>query len=147
MSVAMSETQPRLLIPGLRGFYDWAGPVSWLLVRVTIGWMLLPNAWAKWSHGVEWTAANIMAKRVPSLPSEPTALFIMVLEVAAALCIPLGLFTRFFAAALAIQMAVIYAVMTGPSQSLAMMWGLIALAVALRGGGPYSLDRLIGREL
>ncbi len=147
MSSIMSETQPRLLIPALRTFYDWATPFSWLLVRLTVGLMLLPNAWTKWSHGVEWTAVNIMAKRVPSLPSEPTALFIMVLEAAAVICIPLGLFTRFVAAALAIQMAVIYAVMTGPSQTLAMMWGLIALAVALRGGGPYSLDRLIGREL
>jgi hypothetical protein len=27
------------------------------------------------------------------------------------------------------------------------MWGLIMLAVLLRGGGPYSLDRLLGREL
>jgi hypothetical protein len=27
------------------------------------------------------------------------------------------------------------------------MWGLIMLAIALRGGGPYSLDRRIGKEL
>jgi hypothetical protein len=27
------------------------------------------------------------------------------------------------------------------------MWGLICLAIALRGGGPYSLDRKLGREL
>ena len=27
------------------------------------------------------------------------------------------------------------------------LWGLILFAVALRGGGPYSLDRKIGREL
>jgi hypothetical protein len=26
-------------------------------------------------------------------------------------------------------------------------WGLIVFAVSLRGGGPYSLDRLIGREI
>ncbi len=28
-----------------------------------------------------------------------------------------------------------------------LMWGLILLAVALRRCGPYSADRLIGREL
>jgi hypothetical protein len=28
----------------------------------------------------------------------------------------------------------------------ALFIGIIALAVFLRGGGPYSLDRLIGRE-
>jgi hypothetical protein len=27
------------------------------------------------------------------------------------------------------------------------MWGLVLFAVALRGGGPYSLDRLMRREL
>ena len=28
-----------------------------------------------------------------------------------------------------------------------LMWGLICFAIALRGGGPYSLDRRIGIEL
>jgi putative oxidoreductase len=28
-----------------------------------------------------------------------------------------------------------------------LMWGLIMLAIALRGGGPYSIDRRLGREL
>jgi uncharacterized membrane protein YphA (DoxX/SURF4 family) len=28
-----------------------------------------------------------------------------------------------------------------------LMWGLLLFAVALRGGGPYSLDRLLGRQL
>ena len=28
-----------------------------------------------------------------------------------------------------------------------LFWGLVMLAIALRGGGPYSLDRKIGREL
>ena len=28
-----------------------------------------------------------------------------------------------------------------------MMWGTLAFAIALRGGGPYSVDRVLGREL
>ena len=27
------------------------------------------------------------------------------------------------------------------------VWGLIVLAIAMRGGGPFSLDRWIGKEL
>jgi len=27
------------------------------------------------------------------------------------------------------------------------MWGMIFFAIALRGGGPYSFDRLLPREL
>ena len=28
-----------------------------------------------------------------------------------------------------------------------LLWGLVCFAIALRGGGPYSLDRKLGREL
>ena len=28
-----------------------------------------------------------------------------------------------------------------------LLWGLVCFAIALRGGGPYSLDRLLGKEL
>jgi putative oxidoreductase len=28
-----------------------------------------------------------------------------------------------------------------------LLWGVMCLAIALRGGGPLSLDRLLGKEL
>ena len=150
MSATMSETRPRLLIPGLQGFYAWAEPVSWLLVRLTVGLMLLPHAWPKWTHGMEWVATNIMAKRVPTLPAEPVAMIVMVNELVGGICIALGLFTRFFAITVAIEMAVITSVFWpqgGPPYEQVLMWCVFAVAIALRGGGPYSLDRVIGREL
>ena len=30
---------------------------------------------------------------------------------------------------------------------LSLIWGIVFFAIALRGGGPYSLDRKIGKEL
>jgi hypothetical protein len=30
---------------------------------------------------------------------------------------------------------------------LFLLWGIVMFAIALRGGGPYSLDRKIGKEL
>ena len=36
---------------------------------------------------------------------------------------------------------------TNRGYEYALMWGLIMFAIALRGGGPYSLDRRIGKEL
>ena len=36
---------------------------------------------------------------------------------------------------------------TGPGYEYPLFWGLVMFAIALRGGGPYSLDRKIGREL
>jgi len=75
----------------------------------------------------------------------------IILETIGAVCIMLGLFTRFFAAAIAIEMAVITFVAQWPNGfsriELPFFWGIVMLAIALRGGGPYSLDRVIGKEL
>ena len=60
---------------------------------------------------------------------------------------------RFFAAAITIEMAVIVYhhlpkfAWTERGYEFPLMWGLIMFAIALRGGGPYSLDRKLGREL
>ena len=76
----------------------------------------------------------------------------MFLETVGATCIILGLFTRFFAAALAIEMACIAFVVHAAARlwaawSRTFIWGIVLFAIALRGGGPYSLDRKIGKEL
>jgi putative oxidoreductase len=76
-------------------------------------------------------------------------------ETIGAVCIVLGRFTRFFAASIAIELAVAlwivhYAKGFGVSAGgyeYVLMWGIIMFAIALRGGGPYSLDRVIGKEL
>jgi len=65
------------------------------------------------------------------------------------------LFTRFFAAAVSIEMAYLTFVQywakgygwRTDGYEYVMMWGMLAFAIALRGGGNYSLDRAIGREL
>ena len=76
---------------------------------------------------------------------------VIFLETVGALCIILGLFTRFFAAGCAIEMAVIafnVQMSAGYSQmELFVLLGIVFFAIALRGGGPYSLDRKIGKEL
>ena len=66
----------------------------------------------------------------------------------------LGLFTRLFAAAAAIEMAIIMLIYLPNGfgwvtrcYEFVLMWGLVCFAIALRGGGPYSPDRRIGVEL
>jgi putative oxidoreductase len=66
----------------------------------------------------------------------------------------LGLFTRFCAAAVAIEMFVIFCLYwnngfawLNRGYEYVLLWGLVAFAIALRGGGPYSVDRKIGFEL
>jgi putative oxidoreductase len=146
-------SEPRLLFPSLRPFYRKVEPLSWLLVRLTVGLMLIPHGWPKIEAGVAATASSALARRGIQ-PAEPLAVVLMVLETVGGLCIALGLFTRFWAAGIAIEMSVIvYHYLsagfgwTRPGYEYPLMWALIALAIALRGGGPYSLDRKLGREL
>jgi putative oxidoreductase len=148
----MEQAQTKLLIPGLRPFYEWAEPLSWALVRITAGLMIIPHGWPKLMAGVGPTAANALSKRGIE-PAEPLAVILILLETLGGLCVALGLFTRFFAAAITIEMTVIvYHHLpkfgwTERGYEYPLMWGLVMLAIALRGGGPYSLDRRLGREL
>jgi putative oxidoreductase len=151
----MSEAygEPKLLIPQLKSFYDRVEPLSWVLIRVTAGLMILPHGWPKLMAGIGPTAANALAKRGIE-PAEPLAVVLIFLETVGGLGVALGLFTRFFAAAITIEMAVIvYHHLArgfgwgGGGYEYPLMWGLIMFAIALRGGGPWSLDRKIGRQL
>ena len=146
------ENEPKLLIPQLKPFYDFVEHLTWLLIRLTVGLMILPHGIPKLTAGVAATAAMALAKRGIE-PAEPLAILIILLETLGGLCVALGLFTRFFAAAIAIEMTVIVWQYfpkfgwTGPGYEYPLMWGLIMLAVALRGGVPWSLDRKIGKAL
>ncbi|MGC1901047.1 MAG: DoxX family protein, partial [Pseudolabrys sp.] len=75
-------------------------------------------------------------------------------ETLAGIALILGLFTRFFAAAAAIELLIITAIYWHNGFSwlrqgyeYTLLWGWICFAIALRGGGPYSVDRAIGKEL
>src|SRR5882672_6390932 len=148
----MESAAPRLLFPGLTPFYDRVEPRSWLFIRVTAGLMLIPHGWPKLMMGITATANMALVKRGIT-PAEPLAVILIALETLGGLCIALGLFTRFWAAAAAIEMSVIvfhHLPKFGWGQGgyeYPLFWGLVMFAIALRGGGPYSLDRLIGREL
>ncbi|MGH8732455.1 MAG: DoxX family protein, partial [Burkholderiales bacterium] len=138
--------------PQLRGFYDRVEPLSWALIRITAGLMLIPHGWPKLMMGINATANMALVKRGIA-PAEPLAVILIAIETLGGLCIALGLFTRFWAAAATIEMAVIvYHHLpkfgwTDRGYEYPLMWGLIMFAIALRGGGPFSLDRKIGREL
>ena len=76
------------------------------------------------------------------------------IETLAGISLILGLFTRFFAAAAAIELLIITAAYWGDGfgwlrrgYEYTLLWGLLCFAIALRGGGPYSLDRKLGRKL
>ena len=150
--MSCSSGEPRLLIPALRPVYDIVEPLSWLLVRVAAGLTLAVHGWGKVVRGPV-AASKGLAER----GFEPAVFWtysLIGIEFVGGICIALGLLTRFFAPAAAIQMAIISAIYVPNGFSwlnrgyeFTLLWGAILLAIALRGGGPYSLDRKIGRTL
>jgi putative oxidoreductase len=145
------------MIPALAPFYDNVRDFSWLLVRCTAGGFLLIHGIQKLTgNSIAAFAANSLARRGIE-PSVPLAYAVFFLETVGALCIMFGLFTRFFAAAIGIQFLIIIFIAhwapgfpwnrPGGGWEYPAFWGLIIVAIGLRGGGPYSLDRKLGREL
>ena len=123
--MALPGGEPAPVIPALEPFYDYSRDLAWLVVRLTAGGMLLVHGITKLtSLTVAGFATNSLAKRGIE-PALPLAYVVFFLETVGGICIALGLFTRFFAAAIGIEF----------------------LIITFSGGGPYSLDRMIGREL
>ena len=151
--MASVEREPAPVLPILERFYDWVIPWTWPLVRFGVGWPLVIHGIGKINRG--------MAQQAALLARDGTdfgvgfAVFLTFIELVGGICIILGLFTRFFAAALAIEMALAFIFVHGPKGFAAgqggyeyvLLLGIVFLAIAIRGGGPYSVDRVIGREL
>ena len=150
---AAGET--KLLWPSLEKFYSSWFEIAYALLRVVIGYILFMHGWVKLGAGVAAVAGGMTKMGLE--PGSGFAYAAMFLETVGAACLIVGLFTRFFAAALAIEMAVAFVVVHLPKGFAAGQGGfeyvlligivLFAIAIAIRGGGRYSVDRLIGKEL
>ncbi|MGC1465398.1 MAG: DoxX family protein [Pseudolabrys sp.] len=145
--------EQKLIYPGLAGFYATWSPIAYTLLRVIIGYIIFMHGWGKLGTGVGGITAY-MAKQglEPGIVFACAAMF---LETVGAACVALGLFTRFFAAALAIEMGIAFVHVHLPKGFAAnkggfefvLLIGIVLFAIAIRGGGPYSVDRAIGKEL
>lgn len=145
--------QTKLMFPGLAGFYEAVNPIAYTLVRIVIGVMFVMHVQGK-LHAGPAGVAGMMSKNglEPALFFAYAAIF---LELVGGACLIVGLFTRFFAAALAIEMLIaMFAVhfskgyaAGGGGYEYVLLIGIVTFAIAIRGGGPYSIDRAIGKEL
>jgi putative oxidoreductase len=115
---------------------------------------VMPMAEKGFAATIAAFAAGSLARRGIE-PSLLLAYVVFALETIGAICIIVGLFTRFWAAAISIQFLIITFIAHWPQGftwsrggwEYPLFWGLIMFAIALRGGGPYSLDRKLGWEL
>ena len=148
------KNEPKLIFPGLAGFYESMLPVAATLVRVVVGIMFLMHFWGKFNAGAARIAGNFGTNYGLPMP-DLFAYTAMGMELVGGACLVIGLFTRFFAAALAVEMGIALLVAHLPKGYAAgaggyeyvLLIGVVLLAIAMRGGGPYSVDAKIGKEL
>jgi putative oxidoreductase len=148
----------RPIIPALAPLYGGLSGLSYPMIRFFTGLILMPHGAQKlfgWfgGNGLQATAEGFATH----LGLEPGLFFAALVggtEFFGGLFLALGFLTRPAAAAIAIVMAVaVFKVhlangffWTGGGYEYPLLWGLIALALAFRGGGELSIDRAIGRE-
>lgn len=144
----------RLIIPGLAGLYDAGAPYAYAFMRFATGAVLAPHGIQKLLYGsVGQFTQNISGKGLPF--AEVLAYLTFFTESAAAILLAIGLFTRVAAAMIWIEMAVIITVYLWPNgyfwtnrgYEYALLWLLLCTAIFFRGGGRYSIDHLIGKEI
>jgi putative oxidoreductase len=139
-----ADREPKPILPFLKGFYDIVVPLSWPIVRIACGMHLVIHGWGKVMRGGQISSGTLAF-----------GIFLTFIEFFGGICITIGMFTRFFAAAAAIEMGYLTFILYWDNgygwrkdgYEYVMMWGTLAFAISLRGGGPYSVDRVLGREL
>lgn len=150
----------RLFVPALGPFYAATSPAASALLRVAFGLTIVTHGVPKLLGTAHGSMADPMAGSIGligtvlGLPFAPQlAMFVALLETFGGLAVAAGFATRLFAPMLAVQMAVICLAL-GPTYpwidrgvEYPLILGFIALAIALQGGGRWSVDRLVGREL
>ena len=144
----------RLIFPGLARLYETFAPASYSFMRFSTGAVLVPHGIQKIMLGTAAALApNIQTKMGVPLPLLWAYLAVFA-ESVAAICLAIGLFTRLAALIIWIEMGVIIVFFQWPfgyfwtakGIEYALLWWLLCIAIFFRGGGRYSVDRLIGKE-
>ena len=143
----------KLIFPGLAGLYASLGPYSYAFMRFATGAVLVPHGVQKILFASpEGFSHNIAGKGLPA--ALLLAYLTFFTESVSAVCVALGLFTRIAALMMWIEMLVIITnfnwqygyFWTNKGIEYALLWLALCTAIFFRGGGRYSLDRLIGKE-
>jgi len=148
--------QPRYYIPALGRIYERSESLAYPLIRFVTGFFLVPHGAQKLFgiFGGSATATAGFFTQIGLQPALPLAYLVGAVEVFGGLCIALGFLTRPAAVAAAIMLAVaaFYVHFANgffwnkSGFEYPLMWTVLCIAVAIRGGGNLSIDRAIGRE-
>ncbi len=152
------STKTRLIVPALGPLYANLSRWSYPIIRFFTGLMLVPHGAQKlfgWfgGYGLEGTG-GYFAQNLGLEPGVFWAALVGGTEFFGGLLLAIGLLTRPAAVGVAIIMAVAVFAVHLPNgffwsqggYEYPLLWGLVALAIAFKGGAEMSLDRAIGRE-
>ncbi len=144
--------EPRLLIPALGGLYRSLAPVTEALVRLCAGLSLAAHGYPKLFGA---TAANAaFFEQAGFHPPLFWTILTGLTEFGGGMCLALGLLTRLAALPVLVFLAV--AIQFHAANGFywnnlgfeyPLFWALVVLHVLVRGGGRFSIDRLLGREI
>ena len=157
MSDTTLNSGAKPIVPVFATIQNALAPFAEPLVRVTAGLFLVPHGAQKLfgafgGYGVEATG-QFFASKLGLPPS--LALLAGLIEFFGGLALALGLVTR-VAAGLVVGLMAVAVVhvhlangyfWTDGGYEYPLFWGIVALAFVIRGGGRYSLDAKIGREI
>ena len=148
----------RLIVPALQPLYGSLSRISYPMIRFFTGLILMPHGAQKlfgWfgGGGLEGTG-GFFAQNLGLEPGIFWAGLVGATEFFGGLFLAIGFLTRPAAVGIAILMAYAAFLVHLPNgffwnkggYEYPLLWGLIALAIAFRGGGEMSVDRKIGRE-
>jgi putative oxidoreductase len=147
------STTPRLVIPALGPLYRAFAPISEPLIRLVAGGSLAIHGFP-----ILFAQSEAAAKFLASVGFE-NALFwayvVGIVEFVCGVCLAIGFLTRL--AAVPIIGFLVVAIATYHWQfgfawenrgvEYPLFWAIVVLHFAVRGGGAWSMDALIGREI
>jgi putative oxidoreductase len=145
------------LVPALARVTEALTPYAEPLVRVATGLLLVPHGAQKlfgWFGGSGLAGTGQFFESKLGLPPW-VAVLAGLIEFGGGLLLALGLVTR-MAAALVVGLMTVAVIQvhlpngffwTQGGYEYPLLWGILALSFAIRGGGRFSLDALIGREI
>ena len=150
--MADTQAEPKLLLPQLKPFYDFAIPLAWPVIRIACGWNLAVHGWGKVTRGPSRVrqgvrrhglrsgdvlgverAGDRVRRRHRADPRPVHAL--------------LGRGRRDRDGDHHLHLLEDRLSWLSRGYEYTLLWGFVCFAIALRGGGPYSVDREIGKEL
>ncbi len=152
-----ASPEPAPIISGLAPLYAKTCGLGYPLIRFFAGVMLIPHGAQKLfgafgGGGIQGTAGFF--SKMGLEPAAPLVVLAGLTEFVGGILLAIGLLTRPVAVAVFLLMMVaVFKVHLGAGffvtkggYEFALLWGMVALGIALRGGGPLSVDRVIGKE-